>query len=410
MNNYILPAAFFLISIFYTKTYLSKIVSTSLASKTILNDTINAEKFGVVADYNKQYGTDNTKSLQQAIDYASSHNCILKLPEGKILLNSHGNNKADIAHGNILQLRSNLTIIGNKTEIYIGDFFDDKGFIVLSGFNSPWVENFSKLQNITLKGFTIDFQSNSSYMKTKYSLRKGIEFGHSTNVLVDGLIFRNGDITCAIATGYGNKRISQNVKITNCTFTNLVSSQKNLDHSTLYINSANSTISNNRFFMNNPQARLMACAVEFHNSKNNFLHNTVYGYTRMMYLAAINSENQQISDIRVENNNANITNAAIYLWLDDNTTMNNILIKSNEIVCSHMAGYSMLYNGTQGVLSDARESSNTKISNMQITDNKIQINKTIFKGRAVKYNTRYKFKDYNNVCRGCIDGNNAIVN
>ncbi len=368
------------------------------------NDTIDASKFGVKADFDGVSGTDNRKNLQNAIDYASINNKKLLLPKGKILLNSYGEKEEDIAHGNIIQLKSNLFIIGNNSEFIIGSHFDDKGFIVFSGFNSPWVENFTTLKNITLKDFKIDFQSKISFMRTKYSLRKGIEFGHTTNISIENLTFKNGDLTCAIATGYGSKNISSNLSIKNSYFINLVKSETNIDHSTLYINSTNSNIENNIFKNDNTRSKLMACAIEFHNSNNKFENNKIEGYTRMMYIVAIQTENKEIKDILIQNNIAKITNAAIYLWLDYKTYFENIYIFSNNITSSHVKGYSMLYNGTQGIIADSREEKETKILNMIIKNNKIKINKTVIKGRAVKFNTKYNFIDKNNTCIGCIDG------
>ena len=94
----------------------------------------NAVTFGVKADYKNGIGTDNTKFLQSAIDFCSKNNLTLLLPKGKMLLNSYGNTSADIAHANILQLKSNITIKGNKSELVDGSFFHDQNFIVFSSF------------------------------------------------------------------------------------------------------------------------------------------------------------------------------------------------------------------------------------------------------------------------------------
>lgn len=395
MLKIILPLFLFSILINFKSIFPTK------SSKAI----IYASDFGVKGDYNGKNGTDNTLSLQNAIDYASTNNKILVLPKGKILLNSYGKQQEDSVHGNILQLKSNITIKGLNSEIIIGNHFHDKSFIVFSGFNSPSVVNFSTLRNIRLQDFSIDFSSNSSYMKTKYSLRKGIEFGQTINGSIENLTFKNGDIVCAIATGYGKKNISKYITIKNSTFINLVKSEQNIDHSTLYINSQNGTFTNNRFMNSNIQPKLMACAVEFHNSNNKFNNNKISGYTRMMYIAATRDENPKIDNLVISQNNAKITNAAIYLWLEENTKFNNIKILSNDITCTHVANYSMLYNGTQGLLADARADKNTSVTNMHLKDNNIKIEKTIFDGRAVKYNTKYNFKDENNSCIGCKDGN-----
>lgn len=369
-------------------------------------DTIDGSFFGIKADFNGKTGTDNRIALQMAIDYCSKNKKILTLPKGKILLNSLGTSKSAKAHSNIIDLNSGTTIIGSGSELIIGDFFDDKNFIVFSGFNSPNPLEFTKLENIGFKHITIDFNSPTSFMKSEYHLRKAIEFGHTINGYVTESTFKNGDLSCAIGSGYGQKNISSNIKIYNNKFINLIKSEENEDHTTIYINSQFSEVYNNIFTNSSTRGKLMACATELHNSNTKFYNNTISGYTRMMYVAATNKENHNITNINIFNNTANITNAAIYLWLDQSTTIDNIIIENNNITSTHVKGYSMLYNGAQGLLADARNNTNTKVTNLVVKNNIINIKSTVFKGRAVKYATKYKFLDNNNSCSGCKDGNN----
>ena len=367
-------------------------------------DTIYASTFGVKADYDGQIGSDNRYALQQAIDYCSIQKKILKLPSGKILVNSYATGSAAKAHGNILTLKSNLHIIGNKSEIIIGSFFHDKNFIVFSGLNTANPNDITSLTNILITRLAINFNASKSFMKTKYLLRKGIEIGRTINGEISFCTFYNGDISCGIATGYGNEKISNNIKIHNNVFQNLSSSTKNLDHTSIYLNSTNSTIFKNKFTNTLLQGKLISCAAELHNSNTAFVDNTVSGYTRMMFLAVTLSEHLKISNLVISNNVANITNAAIYLWLDKGASMDGISVENNSIVSTHVSGYSELYNGTQGMLADARDEKGTMISNMVLRNNKTTIKRTLFKGRAVNYSTKYKFKSINNSCIGCADG------
>ncbi|PWN60616.1 hypothetical protein [Chryseobacterium oncorhynchi] len=378
---------------------------SKFSSLKVDNDTINGSFFGIKADFNGKTGTDNRKALQIAVDYCSKNKKTLVLPKGKILLNSFGISDAAKSHNNIIDLKSNTTINGSGSEIIIGNFFDDKNFIVFSGFNASEPLEFTKLENIGFSHITIDFSSSTSYMKNGYRLRKAIEFGHTINGYVTQSIFKNGDLTCAIASGYGKKNISSNIKIFNNRFINLIKSEENEDHTTVYINSQFSEVYNNIFTNNSTRGKLIACATELHNSNTKFYKNTISGYTRMMYVAATDKENYTITNINISNNTANITNAAIYLWLDQSTAIENIIIENNNITSTHVKGYSMLYNGTQGLLADARNNTITSVTNMVVRNNNINIKSTAFKGRAVKYSTNYKFKDINNQCSNCKDGN-----
>ena len=124
----------------------------------------------------------------------------------------------------------------------------------------------------------------------------------------------------------------------------------------------------------------------------------------MMFLASILTENKYISNLKIHNNTAKITNAAIYLWLEKGTNFNSILIENNNFYSAHVSNKPILYNGTQGILDDAKDEKNTYIDNMVVKNNNSYITNTIFKGRAVKYATKYKFVEVNNPCTGCKDG------
>ena len=75
-------------------------------------DTIDAVQFGVKADYNGKTGTDNRRALQLAIDFCGIHKKVLRLPKGKMLVNSYTINKGAFAHGSIIELKSDTNIVG----------------------------------------------------------------------------------------------------------------------------------------------------------------------------------------------------------------------------------------------------------------------------------------------------------
>ena len=129
----------------------------------------------------------------------------------------------------------------------------------------------------------------------------------------------------------------------------------------------------------------------------------------MNYVAAILSENPNITDIKIYNNRATLTSAAVYLWTEDNTRISNLSITNNKIFSSHVDGYSMYYNGTQGILADARVGENSIIKGLLVEKNETEILKTNISGRAVNFmfekdRVFEDFKERNNVCRGCNDG------
>ena len=389
--------------------YNKELKELKLTDHVMAQDTIDASTFNVRADYNGKKGTDNRKALQLAIDFCSKNAKVLRLPKGKILLNSYGITNAAKAHANILELKSNTNIVGNNSEIVLGDFFHDRPFVLLSGLNAVDTKDFINLNNIYIKNIIFNFNSKKVFMVSKYQLMRGIEMGHVINGEISGCTFKDGDITAAIITGQGNRSISKNVKIFNNTFLDLIKSTKNEDHTSVYLNSTNSSIYNNTFTNSSTQGKIVACAGELHNSNSSFYDNTVSGYLRMNFVATFLIENHNITNIKISNNIARLTSAAVYLWTDSGTTISNLTIENNKIFSSHVDGYTMFYNATQGILADATVGENTLVKDLIVRNNQTKILKTIIKGRAVNFlidkNRKLQnFKESNNTCTGCTDG------
>lgn len=384
-----------------------KLVTQNL--KSVTKDTVDASSFGVKADYNGKTGTDNRKALQLAIDYCSTNKKILILPKGKILINSYGITQSAKAHANILELKSDTKIIGKGSELVLGNFFHDKPFVLLSGLNTVSTTDFTNLKNIEIKNIIFNFNNKEVFMVTKYQLMRGIEMGHCINGEVSNCTFINGDLTAAIITGQGNRSVSTNVKIHHNKFIDLIKSDKNEDHTSVYLNSTHSSIFQNTFTNRSVQGKTVACAGELHNSYTSFHDNVITGYLRMNFVAAQEIENHHITQLSIIDNIAFITSAAVYLWTEDNTSISNLTIKNNKVTSSHVDGYSMFYNASQGIMADATVGENTLVENIIIENNQSIIKKTIISGRAVNFlidkNRKFKnFKEQNNSCTGCKDG------
>ncbi len=282
------------------------------------------------------------------MDITSQLGLKLVFPSGHFLINSYSDNAGLVtAHGNVLELRSYLDIeFEEYSLIKVGEFFDNKPFVLFSGFNDTDSSKFLPLFNITLKGRgVIDFNGELSQMRTSYMRRIGFEGGNCTNVDIDGLYWTNGDLTNCIgagSAGNGNK-----VTIQNCIFEDLAKSHEkiNYDHSTIYGN-ANFLSVHNNVFIGNEQIRLIGCACEIHASNASFSNNKIYNYTRMNFVAGVGSEKGDITNITISDNIAEIVNSGVYIWPDKNCTISNVLITSNNIKHIHVQGKNnMLYNG-----------------------------------------------------------------
>ncbi|WP_123909531.1 hypothetical protein [Chryseobacterium sp. G0162] len=297
------------------------------------------------------YTVDQRASIQKAFDITSQLGLKLVFPSGHFLVNSYTDNVATRIHSNIFELRSYLDIeFEDYSVLKVGTYFDDKPFLLFSGFNAKEVIDFMPIYNITLKGRgVIDFNGQFSQMRTSYMRRIGFEGGNCTNVDIDGLYWTNGDLSNCIGAGWegnGNK-----VTIQNCVFEDLAKSIEtiNYDHSTIYGN-ANFLSVHNNIFIGNEQMRLIGCACEIHASNSSFSNNKVYNYTRMNFIAGIGTEKGNITNISISDNIAEIVNSGVYIWPDKNCTISNLLITSNNIKHSHVQGKNnMLYNGGQAL-------------------------------------------------------------
>lgn len=295
------------------------------------------------------YTVDQRPAIQKAFDISSQLGLKLVFPSGHFLINSYSDKKELVdEYANILELRSYLDIeFEEYSVIKVGSFFDDKPFILFSGFNHKLRDKFIPLYNITFKGRgVIDFNGEFSQIRTEYIRRIGFEGGHCTNVDIDGLYWTNGDLTNCIGIGwkgYGNKFTVQN-----CIFEDLVKSNEliNNDHSTIYGN-ANFLSVHNNIFIGNEQMRLVGCACEIHGSNSSFTNNKVSKYLRMNFIAVIFTEKVHITNINITDNIAEITSAAVYIWPDKNSTISNLLISSNNIKHIHVTGKGQEYNGAQ---------------------------------------------------------------
>jgi hypothetical protein len=301
--------------------------------------------FGVKSSY----AEDQRPAIQKAFDISSKLGLKLVFPNGHFLINSYSDRpELVIAHANILELRSYLDIEFEEYSVLkVGDFFDDKPFVLFSGFNDTDSAKFKPLYNITMKGRgVVDFNGELSQMRSSHMRRIGFEGGNCTNVDIDGIYWTNGDLTNCISVGCSQN--GSKVTIQNCIFEDLVKSNEiiNNDHSTIYGN-VNFLSVHDNVFLGNEQTRLIGCACEIHGSNSSFTNNKVYNYTRMNFVAGIYTEKGSITNISISDNIAEIVNSGVYLWPDKNCTISNVFITSNNIKHLHVQGKGMLYNGGQ---------------------------------------------------------------
>lgn len=331
-----------------------EIIYRSRGNDYYVNTVVFASKRVYVTSFGAKssYTVDQRPAIQKAFDISSKLGLKLVFPSGHFLINSYSDDAVLVLeHANVLELRSYLDVEFEEYSIIkLGEFFDDKAFVLFSGFNAPKPINFSPLYNITFKGRgVIDFNGEVSQLRTSYQRRIGFEGGNCTNVDIDGLYWTNGDLTNCIVTSWIN--FGSKFSIHNCIFENLVMSNKKIndDHSTIYGNTNFLSVYDN-VFIGNEQMRLVGCACEIHASNASFSNNKIYNYLRMNFVVGNAGEKGSISNITISDNIAELTAGAVYLWGTKNCITSNVLIASNNIRHKHVVGEIPFYNGWQSLL------------------------------------------------------------
>ena len=323
--------------------------------------------------------TDSRAAIEKAINYASSIGGATIVFDGDFYVNSYSADTALVsAHGQILPIKSNITYKGvNNARIVVGSFFDDKAFVLFSGFNAPVSANFTKIFNVAFKGLSFDFHGESSRMRTAYKRRLGIDFGWAFNTEVSWCNFENGDLSNAIGIGSGPGE-GDTCTIDNCNFVNLVQENPvNIDFTANYIGAQNSMVTNCRYSNATTQGARVACAVEFHAPLCKFSDSTIYGgYTRGFWVTSHAEENPYVHSCVADNITSYTTNAFCWLWAEAGCVIDGIAVRNCIIKCHHIVGDILLYNGTQGLVASSGDGTTGAIYSFHATNNLVEIKYT----------------------------------
>lgn len=290
--------------------------------------SINVKTFGAKGDG----ATDDREFLENCIEYLKDKGGTIKFPKGKYLLNSYSkDNSLKEKWGQILPLYSNIKFIfDDGAEIVVGDFFDNKKFILFNGFNSISEDSFSYIENISWYGGTISFGGSNSIMRTTPLKRVCIATGNCKNILVDNVTFKDGDLrNCIIA---GDRKNNEYFTVRNCRFIDLVQNGVNDDFTAIYANMRYSHIYGCEFKNNNiKKGWEIACCVELHQSHSSWYDCSVYKYTRGCFLVSHIKETDKTEFLDVSKINGILNCELVNLWSDDNTHLLNIKIHDNNI-------------------------------------------------------------------------------
>ena len=289
------------------------------------NAILNVKDFGAIGN-----GIDDDRSvIEEAINHLKYTGGILRFPSGRYLLNSY----SDDAYltelwGQILPLYSNITIsLDPGAEIILGDFFVDKKFILFNGYNEKEY-NFTDCSNVEIIGGSIDFGGIG--MISTITKRVGVAVGNGSNLSIENVTFKNGDLrNCIIA---GDKTNNEYLFVNNCRFIDLVQDGVNNDFTAIYANMRRSKITNCTFVNTSRKGWEIGCCVELHQSDSVWSNSSVYKYARGCFLASSPTEGGQVERLHVHGINGVLNTELANFWCDDGCVLQIIKIHDNNIV------------------------------------------------------------------------------
>lgn len=258
--------------------------------------------FGVIAEvYPEWWGggsgvADSRPAIQAATDSLQVAGGKVKFSNTTYILGTANPVQLISAVNSMVQMRSNVTYegLGESSEIKLKDGFVTGNstilvpYTLLSGFyGSPPVQ----MHNIAIRNLKINLNGANNPSGAGYILqnayRRGVDFGLTSDALVDNVHFTDMNVGNAIVEGWVNQSTISGFKVTKCTFDEPTSGDtNNPDHSTIWTSAFNSIITDNIFRNTNAQGKVKATTCEFHESNGIFSGNTMIGYRQGLYIGA----------------------------------------------------------------------------------------------------------------------------
>lgn len=328
--------------------------------------------------------TDSRPYIQSAIDYISANGggtLLIPKSSSPFFVSSYGGS-AISGHSGIIQLKSNVNI-KIEGEIRIGFFFNEKPFQLFVGFDNSDPSLSGNLENVTIYGGgTIDFAG--YYFGSVSQLRSGISLGRSYNCHVRNIRFVNGDLTWAITAGWSG--YGSNCTVTDCEFENLVVSDINPDHSTVFITCPFSYVRSCKFSMQSNRAKVIACAVELHQHNTRFDDSLMVGYARGCYVVILGGEHlgagSYLYNCSVSGNIADIYGQFVIFGAGTNslatTTINGVSVCNNRVTSPYEIGSCSFIDFFQA---NDLDTSNFNVNNVTVIGNSFIANP----GRSLSY-------------------------
>ncbi len=237
--------------------------------------------------------TDDTASIQRAIDAASNSKHALYLPSGTCVISPP---TVDY----VFKLGSDLALQGDGSSSIL-KLRDNAGI-----FTTIFGPYGGRADNLSFSNFTVDYNSPAGDVVSLGHPRFVVGTGRGSKGMIwDRVTVRDISSINAIYSG------SQNTKITNCRFEMDTKNRRYRDHSTLYVAAEGGQILDNTF-VGGVDIPGSVTAIETHGGGQTVSRNTISGYFIGMNITGISDI--QSEKVVVSNNNISDTYHGIAIW------------------------------------------------------------------------------------------------
>jgi hypothetical protein len=296
-------------------------------------------------------GIDDAGAIQDAMDAASnSGGGIVFLPPGRYDLNT---SQSELYNSTFLEPRDNVTLLGAGKGVTILRSMDNyrtpyRGNCIIAdlseNFTHDWAVREMTIdgngQNNLIDDDSYVFSDNITKGAAVYSNKCG-------NVTVDNLNIVNiSGFNAVVLHGYGDTGYAHdepravNNHIRNCYFQNMgndISGNDLVDHSTVYLASAYSSISDCQFVATKAAMYANMAAIELHSKYNSAVRNTIQNYRYGIYAASDAGFSGEVEGVLIEDNYIYACLKGINVW-GTAGRFKDIHIIENKIIIDPMAG------------------------------------------------------------------------
>lgn len=320
--------------------------------------------FGAKANFTSSetsaLANDDRLAVQRTIDYlAGNGGGEITFNSGKYWVNSYTESplSAEPTY-DIIMMQPNVSFSwSGGSQIIVGNFFHDKKFHLFSGY---LVGN-ALLHNVHFKRPYITSILAENYKVTASHRRVAIEFRNCNNVTVKDGVIRDIELSNGIGAGVSEgARLGKNAHISGMLFLNLTKSGNlaNIDHTTVYLNSEDSTVSNCSFIDEGTRGWAVSCAVELHASNTSFTDSYIYGYTRGGWFVS-EAVDAATKKQKIANNTGTVAHSVAQVWCTDSVTLADCYLLDNIFSLSHPHGGSLSEYGSQSLIATSGIASGT---------------------------------------------------